>query len=68
MAKNANNYAAIICGRLNPLELKLVWFEGYENKTDVSAECEKLYPAWKVKAIHKMYDTDFVGGVSIERR
>lgn len=64
MAKN--NYAATICGRLAPLELQLVGFEGYE--AAVSAECEKLYPARKVKVIHKMYDTDFTGGVSIERR
>lgn len=59
--KNLNNYVAILCGKrlTKTKDVIAVRFIEHDNKTAVYYSCEKLYPSYKVKAIHKMYDEDF---------
>ena len=57
--KNLNDYVAVLCGKRETKDVIAVWFIDHENKTAVYESCKKLYPSYKVKAIHKMYDEDF---------
>lgn len=53
------SYCAVLCKR-DGSEVKAVRFDYYDTKTDILLHVlPDLYPDWKCKAIHKLYEEDF---------
>lgn len=53
------SYVAVLT-KINDSEVKAVRMDGFERKTDVHKKVEEQFPDWKVKAVHKLYDEDFM--------
>lgn len=56
--KKLNNYVAVLCLKGGGATLAAM-FEGYQNKLEVYKACDREYPKWKIKAVHKLYAEDF---------
>ena len=57
--KQKNSYVVVMC-RKGSREVQAGRFDDYERKTDLYPVMDEKYPDWNIKAVHKLYEEDFV--------